>query len=156
MDLNVINFSCKFCHRNYYSEIGFRFHIKTHSEELLINEKPLHGNSNSSLDNETESFGIKFSRQEKSKVLVPNNFTKKAEKSCKETTNVLSSTNKNQTKSKENIVKAANNDNKQKNTHLEMVLKNQNNKLKLYNCQKCEISFTRNFSLQMHISAKQV
>ncbi len=156
MDLNVINFSCKFCHRNHYSETGFRFHIKTHSEELLINEKQLKGNSNSSLDNEKDSFGIEFSRQEKSKVLVPNNFTKKAEKSCKETTNVLSSTNKNQNKSKENIVKAANNDNEQKKTHLEMVLKNQNNKLKLYNCQKCEMSFTRSFSLQMHISAKQV
>ena len=33
MDFNPKNFSCKFCERTFYTQIGFRFHIKTHHEE---------------------------------------------------------------------------------------------------------------------------
>ena len=88
MDLGPINFSCKFCDRNFHTKTGFKFHIKTHSEESTSDsqEKSLKKSSKlESLENKELNEKSKFVSQENEEFKSKTKFeTKKIEMSLKD------------------------------------------------------------------------
>jgi hypothetical protein len=176
MDLNLINFSCQFCDWNFYSEIGFVFHSKSHSKQFSVEEKTLKDGSTTSpseknifetIQKELTDISVNVEMQPEEfassnfrlQNIIPLqtdllNFSSKerTRESREETLDVISS-NENVTESKETEVKTTNDD---ENIDLKKVHKNfvtpDPSKLSTFNCASRTKCFTEQFDLKTHIA----